>query len=599
MKRLLSIITCLLIWVGAYAQRGHFFSSDLFSSSLISGLCQDRMGAIWVATDYGLNRFDGYRFQTFLHSDADPASLQTNVVTTLLCDRDGQVWVGTNKGLDCFDRSHENFRHYAFPDGNAPRVSCIIQRHDGSLLIGTAGYGAYVLTSAGGQLQHFLPESEDHYFSRMYEDAQGRVWKSGFDETIGCCEGGRVQHYPSVTGTPQSFAEYRGRLYALGLHGLQVFSNGSFESAGVDMSAVSSKDVVFTQMIQSSDSILYIGTRGQGLYRLTGQRLEPVSAHAPGINQSTAKISALCLDNRGNLWLGCHRKGLLMLPQHPMQFGNWSFDEQGIILGSTISSVCQGDDGILWCTVQGVGVYGFNAQGRIVAHPQAPEAVEFIWRDRQHRYWLGTDDALFAYDPLTGQSQKKFDFDCDRFNDMTSDSQGRLYISTFSRGFCIYDPQTGMLRNHNFYEDNDSVKGRLCNNWVMGLAADSDGLIWMATSSGVSCYDPATDGFRSQGWEQLLGGVLRRVRVAWRAAGRRALAEGQHRHWHRAGPLPLRPAVTPCGTFPWQRAVAEQGGELHRAVERRRPLVLHFYGPVAVPDGPPHLCGPHLGQWPD
>ena len=509
MKRLLLTITSLLLFaVCAVAQRGHFFPSDQFSSSLICSLCQDREGSMWIATDYGLNRFDGYHFQTFLHDDADTTSVQANVMVTLLCDREGRLWVGTNRGLDRYDYERGQFCHYAFPDRITPRVTSICQSADGTLLVGTAGYGLYSLASADAQLQPVAIEGTDGYFSRLYEDGRRRLWKSGFDDTIYLIEGSQVQKFQSILGAPSMFFELNGEVLVLCMHGLLAYRDGRFVDAGFDMSAVAGKDIIFTRVAINKDGVIYIGTRGNGLYRLVGRRLERVEASAQGIDQATAKISALVFDNRGNLWLGCHRKGLLMLPQHPMQFANWSFADQGVSLGSTISSVCEGDGGMVWTTVQGVGVYGFNAQGRVVSHPQAPDATEFIFRDRQQRYWIGTDDGLFAYDPQTGRSQLKVTFDCDKFNDVTSDDRGRLYISTFSRGFCVYNPQTGSLLNHNVFEEDDSVKGRLCNNWVMGLSADEQGLIWLATASGVSCYDPDHDSFRSQGWGQLLNGVV-------------------------------------------------------------------------------------------
>ncbi|MCR5152058.1 MAG: hypothetical protein K6A98_02755 [Prevotella sp.] len=46
-------------------------------------MCQDAQGGMWIATDYGVNRFDGYTFQTFLHRDGDPTSLLTNTAVTL------------------------------------------------------------------------------------------------------------------------------------------------------------------------------------------------------------------------------------------------------------------------------------------------------------------------------------------------------------------------------------------------------------------------------------------------------------------------------------------------------------------------------------
>ncbi|MCR4809334.1 MAG: response regulator [Prevotella sp.] len=516
MKRLLHVAIYLWVSVHVFAQRGQFFSSDLFSSSLISGLCQDQLGAIWIATDYGLNRFDGYHFHTYLHDDADSTSMVTNVVTTLLCDSAGHLWVGTNKGLDCYDADSETFLHYPFPGDIKPRVSRMLQLHDGTILVGTAGYGAFVLrpsvalssSSAVSQLTRFTPMGEGGYFSRMYEDTKGRLWKSGHDEQIMVLEQGELRTLQSQVGIPQVFIEYNNQLMILGMYGLMVYDGHQLIKAPIDMSAVAGKEIIFTDMTIGGDGILYIGTRGHGLYSLSDRRLKRVEASAKGINQSTARISTVMSDRKGNLWIGCLRKGLLMLPQRPPQFANWSFEDQGISLGTTIRSVCEGDEGMVWCTVQDVGVYGFNEKGHVVAHPQAPDAVEFIFRDRQQRYWIGTDNGLYAYNPLTGNSQLKVTYDCEMFNGMTSDNDGRLYISTSARGFCVYDPQTGKLLNHNIFEEEDSVRGRLCNNWVMGLTVDNQGLIWMATASGVSCYDPSVDSFRSQGWNQQLNGVV-------------------------------------------------------------------------------------------
>ncbi len=493
----------------AEAQTGQFIPSDRFSSSLISDLCQDHQGTIWIATDYGLNKYDGYQFNTYLHNDADTTSLSVNVVVSLLCDRDGNIWVGTNRGLDRFDPRREAFVHYPFPEGRHPRVSSILQRRDGTILVGTAGYGAFMLDGTD-RLQPFSLSGADQYFSRFFEDSKGRLWKSGFSQTVSMRVGNQTEHFPSPFGTPQSFAEVDDEVLVLCQHGILSYRNGKMQAADISMGAVSGKDINLFKMLVGEDGTIYIGTRGQGVFRVPStrpRRIERFDISAFDIDPNTTKIYAAMFDRRGNLWLGCHRKGLLMVPFHPMQFASWSFKSQGLQLGSTVSSVCEGDGDMVWCTVQGVGVYGFNKRGHIVARPASPDAVEFIFRDHQKRYWLGTDDGLFAYDPTSGRSQLKVTFDCDRFNDMTSDEQGRIYISTFSRGFCVYDTQTGSLRNHNMNEK-DTGKGRLCNNWIMGMASDWQGLIWMATSSGVSCYDPHADNFRSQGWNVQLDGIV-------------------------------------------------------------------------------------------
>ena len=136
-RRILTLVAILLTTVlYTTAQTGQFIPANRLSSSLIADLCQDRQGSIWIATDYGLNRFDGYHVQTFLHSESDSTTIGVNAVVSLLCDSDGNLWVGTNQGLDRFDPNTESFVHYRFPDGRRPRVSSLLQLSDGSVLIG-------------------------------------------------------------------------------------------------------------------------------------------------------------------------------------------------------------------------------------------------------------------------------------------------------------------------------------------------------------------------------------------------------------------------------------------------------------------------------
>lgn len=70
MKCFLKIGLALLFYLYApcvYCQTSRFFSSDHLSSTMISSACiaQDSEGYIWIGTEYGLNRYDGYRFTCY------------------------------------------------------------------------------------------------------------------------------------------------------------------------------------------------------------------------------------------------------------------------------------------------------------------------------------------------------------------------------------------------------------------------------------------------------------------------------------------------------------------------------------------------------
>ena len=520
MKRLCSIsilLLCIQFSICLYGQTGRFFSSDQLSSSMISSACiaQDAEGFIWVGTENGLNRYDGYHFTSYFHEEKNPTSLGYNLVSTLLCEDSGQIWVGTAKGLDLHEPSTGGFVHYKFPDGLCPRVSKIIRLRDGHLLVGTAGYGLYQADEEKKELirvQDFTSADDDEFYSSLFEDSQGNLWKC--DAVNGMTvnrlkSGDSPRRFKSEIGTPMAFAERDGDVLILCLHGMLVCHQGEIKPYPLVMEAQDQHGIVFRTMHKDRKGNIYIGTRGHGLFVLPthSNHAKRVDCQNPEINLNSTKVWGIFDDNQSNLWIGCQQKGLLMLQGIPSAFSSWSFSAQKVSLGTPVTAICQGDNGTIWCSVQGNGIYGFDAHGKIIAHPAAPAAVEFIYRDKVGSYWVGTDDGLYQYNPLTGKYQLISEFECDKFNDLTDDGHGNIYISTFSRGFCRYNTQTKHWQNYNSLMP-DQEKGALCNNWVHALMPDRHGLLWIATATGVACFDPQSERFNSLGWESQLDGIM-------------------------------------------------------------------------------------------
>ena len=147
MRRFTLTIILLQLFFGlAYSQTGVFISSERFSSALINDMCQDKYGYMWIATDYGLNRYDGYHFKTYFHQNGDSTSLGSNIVTSLYQDSQGRFWVGTRTGLYRYDYTSDTFTGYHFGEKNEPRITAILQRQNKELLIGTSGRGLYAIT---------------------------------------------------------------------------------------------------------------------------------------------------------------------------------------------------------------------------------------------------------------------------------------------------------------------------------------------------------------------------------------------------------------------------------------------------------------------
>ena len=151
---LLALVACSLSILPSRADNGVFYTADKLSSSMIDYITQDHYGYIWVATLYGLNRFDGYRFTHYFTDRNDSTSVQDNDITRLLVDSQHRLWIGSSKGISRFDYERNCFVRYAFPEGVKPRVEFLMEDSEGNVLITTAGYGMYALRKGKDKITH-------------------------------------------------------------------------------------------------------------------------------------------------------------------------------------------------------------------------------------------------------------------------------------------------------------------------------------------------------------------------------------------------------------------------------------------------------------
>lgn len=99
-KVLFFLVLGLQMWMSAaYANTGRLYTSNDLTSSQVKQIVQDKYGFIWVGTNYGLNRFDGYTFTPYLCNPTDPSTILDNGTIKLLPYDKESLYVGTNNGL--------------------------------------------------------------------------------------------------------------------------------------------------------------------------------------------------------------------------------------------------------------------------------------------------------------------------------------------------------------------------------------------------------------------------------------------------------------------------------------------------------------------
>ena len=87
--------------------------ADGLSNNSITAIYQDNNGFLWIGTEDGLNRYDGYKYITYRHNPSDPFSISGNHIQCIIQDKDNNLWVGTrNNGLSKLDYSTGRFHSF-------------------------------------------------------------------------------------------------------------------------------------------------------------------------------------------------------------------------------------------------------------------------------------------------------------------------------------------------------------------------------------------------------------------------------------------------------------------------------------------------------
>lgn len=87
--KLLILTVMLTLGLSLWAVTSRFYDSKQLSSTLVTSIVQDGRGYIWMATEYGLNKYDGVRYTQYFHEDGDTTSLASNIVKKLFVDKEG------------------------------------------------------------------------------------------------------------------------------------------------------------------------------------------------------------------------------------------------------------------------------------------------------------------------------------------------------------------------------------------------------------------------------------------------------------------------------------------------------------------------------
>lgn len=123
----------------------HFFFTHLkledgLSRQTVLTIFQDTEQYIWIGTNDGLDRYDGYGYRRYSKEYEDPYYLDDDYIQKILQDSAGNVWVATGWSVNCIDRLTDRMAHYRFVEEKREYIGMMHYTSDKRLLVFTENY---------------------------------------------------------------------------------------------------------------------------------------------------------------------------------------------------------------------------------------------------------------------------------------------------------------------------------------------------------------------------------------------------------------------------------------------------------------------------
>lgn len=301
------------------------FRSVSVPQNSVPAIAQDRAGFLWIATNKGLTRYDGYRLRPIEAPGRNATQRSLGWVRALAAGADGRMWIGTEfQGLVAYDPQHDRVESHGSAPGLTapyPSIRALAEGPDGAIWVGTLGRGLYRYDPATRRYQAQplrWREQEEQRVLALHAGRDGSVWAGHWRGLARRVQGG-WEDVP-LPGLPQgmpvpALAEDRaGRLWL----GTQDGHLGVVEQGQVRW--VQMLNMPINAVAEAPDGRLWVGAK-VGLFWVNpaSGAIEAVLRQDPRRAMGLAgnDISGLLRDQSGAMWVSGYGLGVQRHLSHP------------------------------------------------------------------------------------------------------------------------------------------------------------------------------------------------------------------------------------------------------------------------------------------
>jgi len=499
----------------------HLSLEQGLSQSVVNVIMQDRTGFLWVGTDDGLNRFDGYNFKVYKPDADDPQSLSDRTITDIVEDQQGNLWIGTRQGgLNRYNPITGKFTQYLHDRNNDLSITggqvtelCLDKN---GLWIGTNN-GLDFLDFQTNIFTHYrdTPDSPvqlgSNFITTLYLDSKDNLWIGTVDTGLNIMnkQDGKVTIYRYNKNRENSLSHNRvlsiaerpnGEVWVGTANGLNRFNpaDQSFTRFLNEQDKPESLagGIVYSLFTDHSGT-LWVGTNnGLDRYDLETNSFihHQYQPSVPG-SLSHNEVYSIFEDSSGVLWIGTLGGGLNKYNRQQDRFAYYrnNPDDPASLSSNFIFSILADGKDSVWVGTINEGLNHFDPTSEIAQvfkhDPEDPTSISSdniiaLYRDSNGVLWVGTGSALDRYNPTTN-SFSHFEPSETGVNETTrfavfaiyEDANGVLWVGS-NRGLMLFDRKKNTFLR---FQSEDSKKEDLSNNKINVILEDNKGNLWVGT----------------------------------------------------------------------------------------------------------------------
>ncbi|MEM9679080.1 MAG: two-component regulator propeller domain-containing protein, partial [Bacteroidota bacterium] len=373
-------------------------TEDGLSNNVVFDIHQDKEGYIWIATNNGLNRYDGYSITSYFHSPKDSTSISSNVIRSIIEDKQGQLWIGTKNGLNRFNRKTQSFEKPVHHNGFSLSNKEVMSMH--------LDYSGKIWMKASSDIVVFNPETLDaasvynskNMLSVTLENLT--IWLSSsngdlisYDVTTQAL----TTRARALVNSAVHFGDYSKSLWIPTGFQPDIHSN-AFKYLPQLPDNINPRHLLEIDTQKS-----WIGTNN-GLFEYDSDK-KSLSKIYLGKSTLINQVRSLYKDNTGGLWVGTLGGVFHYDPYRKVFKHNVVVEE----LDDIIMGLHAPEEGI-YANALGKGIYFKSNDSskfkEIILPQEFPKQGRFIWdmesvSESRFSLWLATNNGLICLDPKT------------------------------------------------------------------------------------------------------------------------------------------------------------------------------------------------------